>query len=300
VPKVGRVKLSYMLTPKGKVWSEATIARLSEAEYLLCGPTLADQRDFDWLSQYLPEQGVSLSRGSHYDGALMVMGPESRQILQALTDTDLDKHAFPWMTVQKIILAGVPLLAMRLSYVGELGWELHLPSNGLSQVYEAIMQQGADKGSNKGLVNFGSYALNAMRVEKGYHGWGADFGIEYTPKDVGIERFVNTQKPDFVGREAVLENAEQGAEFHFTGFVVESAEGIDPLGSDPILQGDKVVGYVSSSSHAYRLGGQVALGYITIEAQAGDQFVIESLGYKLSATVAELPFYDPENLRLRG
>ncbi len=300
VPAVGRVKLSYMLTPKGKVWSEATIARLSDNDYLLCGPTLADQRDFDWLAKYLPAEGVNLVRGSErYDAALMVMGPESRGLLQSLSSDDMSNEAAPWMSVRQWNIAGEQVLAMRVSYVGELGWELHMSSTSLVNVYTAIMATG----KNKGIVNFGSYALNAMRLEKGYQAWGADFGIEYTAQDAGIDRFVNTTKADFVGREGFLQNAQKATDYHFTGFIVSAVEEgitIDPLGSDPILKDGNIVGYVSSAGTGYRIGKQVAMGYLYHAAQVGDDYQVDVLGRRFTMTVASMPFYDSRNERLKS
>ena len=136
-----------MLTPKGRIWSEATIARLAEDRYLLCGPTLADQRDFDWLSAQLPNDGsVSLLKGSARDAALMVMGPQSRRLLSWISDADLSRDAMPWMSVTEISIAGNQVTAMRVSYVGELGWELHLASKDLCGLYQALMDAGGDLG----------------------------------------------------------------------------------------------------------------------------------------------------------
>jgi len=295
MPNVGRVKLSYMLTPKGRVWSEATIARLTQNKYLLCGPTLADQRDWDWMSKFLPQKGVTLTRGSTFDAALMVMGPKSRQVLQALTSNDLSKEEAPWMSVREITIAGAAALALRVSYVGELGWELHLSSAKLCSVYEAIMAEGADKG----IVEFGSYALNAMRLEKGYHGWGADFGIEYTAFDAGLERFVSTSKDSFVGRDAFLAQADRPKDYHFTAFELDG-QGADPLSSDPICRDGKPVGYVSSGGTGFRINKRIALGYLTLPSEPGDLFAIEVLGKPVNATVASVPFYDPENDRQKG
>lgn len=295
MPRIGAVKLSYMLTPKGKLWSEATIARLSEDKYLLCGPTLADQRDHDWLAQFLPATGVRLRRGSAFDAALMVMGPKSRAVLQPLTDDDLSKEAAPWMSVREITIAGVPAIALRVSYVGELGWELHLRPSDLMAVYDAIMAEGADKG----MVEFGSYALNAMRLEKGYHAWGVDFGIEYTAFDAGLERFVSMKKESFVGREAVMAQAGQPKGYHFTAFVLDG-HGAEALPSDPICRNGRPVGYVSSGGTGFRIGKRIALGYLSRGAQPGEVFDIEVLGQPVRAVVSEMPLYDPRNERLKG
>ncbi len=295
MPAIGRVKLSYMLTHKGKVWSEATIARLAENRYLLCGPTLADQRDLDWMMQFLPANGVDLRRGSELDAALMVMGPKAREVLQPLTQNDLSREAAPWMSVRDITIAGARAIALRISYVGELGWELHVRSDDLPTVYAAIMEQGAALG----VVQFGSYALNAMRLEKGYHGWGADFGVEYTAFDAGLDRFVSRKKQSFVGRDAFLAQAELPRQYRFAGFVLDG-HGADALPSDPICRDGHPVGYVSSGGTGFRIGKRLALGYLTVDARPGDLFDIEVLGEPVRATVATVPFYDPENLRLKS
>ena len=153
---------------KGRIWSEATIARLSDTEFLLCGPTLAVERDFDWLSAQLPPSGVTLSKGYDRDAALLLMGPRSREVLAALTASELSATAAPWMSVAEIDVAGCAATALRVSYVGELGWELHVASRDLARLYDALWQAG----DPMGICNFGSHALNAMRIEKGYHGWG--------------------------------------------------------------------------------------------------------------------------------
>ena len=168
LPDVGRVRLSYMLTPKGRIWSEATIARLGADHFLLCGPTLAVDRDFDWVAAQIKGADVKFTKGFEHDGALLVMGPKSRDVLSGLTDTDLSA---PWMSVTETTIGGVPVTALRVSYVGELGWELHAESGNLPALYQAIWEAGAAHG----ICDFGSYALNAMRVEKGYHGWGGRF-----------------------------------------------------------------------------------------------------------------------------
>ncbi|MGI9406781.1 MAG: GcvT family protein, partial [Hyphomicrobiaceae bacterium] len=297
LPKTGRIRLSYMLTPKGHLWSEATVARLGEERFLLCGPTVADLRDFDWLSSRLPTDGsVTLRRGADRDAALMVMGPKSRALLQELTDADLSREAQPWMSAAEIEVAGVPTTAMRVSYVGELGWELHLRSDDLKTLYNAVHAAG----STHGLMDFGSYALNAMRIEKGYHGWGADFGTEYTPFDAGLARFVAFDKPVFVGRDAVLSMRNTKPVWSWWGFDVDSPDA-GALPSDPILFGDDVVGYVTSASFGFRTGRRHALGYLHHGVgEVGRNLEIEILGKRCPATCVQPHFYDPGNERLRS
>ena len=297
MPRVGRVRLSYMLTPKGMIWSEATIARLGESRYLLCGPTLAARRDFDWLARCMPSDGsVALGMGSAHDAALMVMGPESRTVLSKLTDADLSAAAAPWMSAAQYDVAGCRVTALRVSYVGELGWELHLASSDLAAVYDAVHAAG----SNLGIVDFGSYALNAMRLEKGWHAWGADIATEYNLFDAGLDRFVRWDKPDFTGRDAVLRRREAESTWRFTGFVVEGGDA-DPLPGDPILRAGECVGHVTSGGMGFRLARRLALGYVMREHREPDQpFEIEILGQRRRAVASPMPFYDPQNLRLRG
>lgn len=296
MPRPGRIKLSFMLTPRGRIWSEATIARLDETRFLLCGPTVAIDRDFDWLSAALPHSGVQLSKGHRCDATLLVMGPASRVVLAALTDADLSAAAQPWMSVVEIRLAGIDLLAMRVSYAGELGWELHLPSEHLGAVYEAVWQAGAPHG----IADFGSYALNAMRIEKGYAGWGVDFGTEYTLFDAGLGWCVDLGKGDFIGRDAVVAQAAAIPEWEFVGLALDGS-GPEPLASDPILAHGQVIGYVTSAGVGYRTGGLLALGYVRHGSLAlGGTCAVQAFGHERPATRHSPRVWDPTNRRLRG
>ena len=297
IPKPGQVRLGYMLTPKGRIWSEATIARLAEDRFLLCGPTLADLRDFDWLQKHLPKDGVTVARGHHHDAALMVMGPRSRDVLAPLTDADLSAAAAPWLSVQQITLAGAEMTALRVSYVGELGWELHMASTDLPQVHASIMAGVAKVGG----CQFGSYALNAMRVEKGYHGWGTDFGNEYTLFDAGLGRFANMKKGDFIGRDAVADQSTTAAEWEWVGLEVTDPSP-DPLGACPILAADgRWIGYVTSASQGFRTGKLLVLGYIKAGSLAlGQVCFVSVLGQDRAARRHSAHVYDPDNLLLKS
>ena len=296
MPKVGRVRLGYMLTPKGGIWSEATIARLADDRFLLCGPTLADLRDYDWFSSHLPASGVTLTRGYVHDAALMVMGPKSRDVLSHLTDADLRAAAAPWLSVAEIEIAGVPVTATRVSYVGELGWELHLASADLAHVYEAIMAEGRRYDA----CNFGSYALNAMRIEKGYHAWGADFGTEYTLFDAGMNRFANMSKGDFIGRAALEAQAAVTPDWTWIGLEIDEPTP-DPLASDPILKNGAWIGYVTSATRGFRTGGTLVLGYVKSDTLAiGERCSVTVLGEDRNAHRHDPNVYDPDNARLKA
>ncbi|MEX0319869.1 MAG: FAD-dependent oxidoreductase [Ruegeria sp.] len=294
MPRPGRIKLGYMLTPKGRIWSEATIARLSDDRFLLCGPTLANLRDFDWLNAALPSEGVALSMGHPKDGCLMVMGPRSRDVLAPLSEADLSAAAAPWMSVAEIRVAGIDVIAMRVSYVGELGWELHASSANLSALYRAIMDQGA----KFGIGQFGSYALNAMRIEKGYHGWGSDIGTEYTLFDAGLQSFARPRKGAFQGREALLDQTAEACEWEWVGLEIAATSPL-PLASESILKNRTVIGYITSGTYGARTGRTLALGYVHRGALAmGEDCDVSILGEGFGAKRHPTAQYDPENARL--
>lgn len=307
LPKMGRVRLSYMLRPNGTVWSEATIARLDDDRYLLLGPTAARERDFDWLRAGLVRElevagdKSALPSIRHIPdvGTLMVMGPKSRELLGRLTDADLSKEAAPWMSAQHITIAGAQVLALRVSFVGELGWELHVRDVDLMNLYDALFEHGSDLG----VTDFGSYALNSMRVEKGYHGWGSEFGVEYTPFDVGLERFLALDKPDFIGREATLERASSPAEWSYGVWTLDTSEvpDTDPAPSAPIIHSGEVVGFLTSAAMGFRTGLRVCLGYVEgrfHEVEEG--FSIDVFGTRCPATRHAHGVYDPSHDRPRG
>ncbi len=296
LPPVGRVRLAYMLTPAGRIWSEATITRLAENRYLLCGPTLADLRDYDWLQSHLPgDDSVTLRHGSRRDAALMLMGPESRVLLSGLTEQDLSASTMPWMSATELNIAGVDCTALRVSYVGELGWELHCASSDLVALYEAIERVGEPHG----LVDFGSRALNAMRLEKAYHGWGSDFGTEYTLFDAGLETFAAPDKGDFIGRDAVLDQSGKAPDWRFVRLLIDSPDA-DPLPSDPILANGVTVGYVSSGGYGFRIDRTLALGYLRADTDPSAPLTVEVLGRVCRAEPVTRGFYDPGNERLRS
>jgi dimethylglycine dehydrogenase len=302
LPVIGRVRLSYMLRPNGMVWSEATIARLDDDQFLLLGPTAARERDFDWLQHHLPGDGsVDLRYGAERTSTLMVMGPKSRELLSRLTEADLSKEAAPWMSVREIEIAGAMTTALRVSFVGELGWELHLDDENLTAVYTALHDVGADLC----LRDFGSYALNAMRVEKGYHGWGSEFGVEYTPFDAGLDRFVHLEKPSFIGRAAAMTMSEKPPEWSYGAWTLDttglSVPACDPAPSAPIRVDGQAVGFVTSASMGFRVGQRVCLGYVEgRHDKTTEGFTIDVFGEHAPAQRHEHGVYDPNHDRPRS
>ena len=200
------------------------------------------------------------------------------------------------MSVAEISVAGVETIAMRVSYVGELGWELHIANNDLPTLYQAIMERGV----SFGIGQFGSYALNAMRVEKGYHGWGSDFGTEYTLYDAGLQGFAKLAKGNFLGCDAVLLQSQTEPEWEWVGLEV-TAPSPWPLASEPILKDGTCIGYVTSGARGARTGKMLALGYVKRGTLAmGERCAIRILGEVHQAIRHSPSQYDPDNLRMRG
>ena len=229
-------------------------------------------------------------------GVLVVAGPRSRDVLSKLTAADLGNGAFPWLTGKEIEVAAVPLRALRVSYVGELGWELHLPMAGMEGVYDALMSAGEEFD----IANFGVYAVNAMRMEKGYKAWGAELTNEITMIEADLERFVNLNKGDFVGRQALIRRREEGIATRLVYLAVD-ADDADPLGNEPIYADGRIVGISTSGAYGHAVKQSIAFAYVEPQlAEPGTGLEIPILGERRGARVLAQPLYDPKNERLRA
>ena len=239
---------------------------------------------------------MTLTRGYAHDAALMVMGPTSRNVLARLTEADLSAAAAPWLSVAEIEIAGAAVTALRVSYVGELGFELHMASADLVAVYEAIMAEGAAYGA----CRFGSYALNAMRLEKGYHGFGVDIGTDYTLDDAGLGRFAHMSKGDFIGRAALERQRRAAPAWTWIGLEIEGPTP-DPMASDPIVKAGACIGYVTSAGRGFRTGKTLALGYVRAGSLAmGERCAVTVLGEDRAAMRHDPHVYDPDNARQKA
>ena len=297
LPKSNRVTLAYTLTPKGSILSEFTMTRLAPEKFYLMSAGSGLWHDMDWLTQHLPSDGsVKLSEVSQSASSLVLAGPRSRDLLKKITDADLSNNAFPWPSCQEIVVAGKKVTALRVNYVGELGWELHVPMGDLVHVYDAISSAGQEFG----LKDFGMYAMDCLRLEKGYRSWKQDITHEYTPFDAGLERFVKLNKGDFIGREALIKRHEAGEKERFVPLIVEGNTADAPTCSIVFKDGQKV-GIVGSGGWGFRIGKSIALSYVRLDlAAVGTKLEVEILGKRFPAVVAEEPIFDPKNERLKA
>lgn len=297
LPSPGRVGLAYFCAAHGGIVTETSVTRLGENDFLLMGAAAARRHDRDWFDAHLPSDGVTIEDVTDATTALVIAGPRSRDLLSELTDDDVSNSAFPWLHSRQINVAGLNVLALRVNYVGELGWELHVAVPDAVRLYDALVEKGAAHG----LADVGQYAVGSLRLEKGYRAWKTDFDLDVTPLDGGLERFVNLDKGDFLGREALIAQRDAGPQTGFVQMVIDDGDPCEPMFGAPILAGDTIVGMVTSGGYGHRMQRSLALGLVNKQHTAvGTQLHIDAFGVKRAAEVVAEPAYDPRNERLRA
>ena len=280
----GRMSLNHLLTPKGRFETEITIWRITEDRYFTGSPIARANPDFSWIRSHIrPGEDVQMVNRSADWGMLAMSGPNSRKIMAELTDADLTNG-------QEICVAGVPVYALRVSFVGELGWELHAPLDRISELYDALHEAGA----KHGLVDLGSYAFNGMRMEKAYRA-SSELTTDVGPFDVGLERFVRAEGRNFIGRDAALAR-DPGWELFYAEL---HSDGIDIHGGEPVLLGGKPVGLTTSGGYGYTVGK--SLGWLFVrKGTPKSGLKVQLLNREYDVTVHDDPVFDPENLRPRA
>jgi len=298
----GRLVYTQWLNEKGGIEADLTVTRLSETAYLIVTGAETEVKDFNWLKRHIPDDAHAvLTNISSAMGVISIMGPRARDLLQSICPNDLSHEAFPFATSQEIELGYALVRASRITYVGELGWELYIPTEFMTGVYDEIVAAGAAFG----LKHCGYHALNALRMEKAYRHWGHDITDEDTPLEAGLGFAVKMDKAGgFIGREALLRQKETGLKQRLVQFLLKSPE---PMlyHNEPIWQGDRIAGYIRSGMYAHGLGGACGLGYITapddgiVGAIGSDDFEIEIAGVRYPALASLKPLYDPSNARIK-
>lgn len=295
VPAVGRIGLGYFADEAGRLVTEMSLSRLAGDRVLAITVAAAEWHDRDWLVRHLPADGsIGLVNRSAEQSCQILTGPASRSILAALCDADLSR---PWLSWQETRIAGRPVLLMRVSFAGELGWELHTANADTPAVYATVRQAGAAHG----LRPFGMYALDSLRLEKGYRTWKGDLSTDYSVLEAGLGRFIAWDKPAFRGREALARQHENGVDKRFVTLTVDAGEHDAPYMST-LWHGDEAVGETTSGGWGHRLECSLALGMLRADlATPGRTIEVEIFGERRRATVApDGPLYDPRNERLRG
>lgn len=292
--KLGGIALVHILSAGGRIQGEMTVTRMAENHFYCLSAAAAEQRDWDWLVQHkLPGEDVTLQNVTMDRGVLVMNGPRSRDVLAKVTSADLSNEAFRWLSGQEIEIAGRPVRALRVSYAGELGWELHPAMADLEAIYDAIWTAG----EAHGIVDYGLYASNAMRMEKGYKAWGSELTNELTMIEADLPRFINFKKDDFTGKQATLDAP---VRFKIVYGEVAAAD-VDPRGTEPCLVGDTCIGLVTSGGYGHRTGKSLFFACVPEDhAAPGSTFEIELQGERRAATVLEQPVYDPANDKMRA
>ena len=299
LPKtIGRVGLVHSLTDLGGVHSEFTIRRESADSFYIVSAGATQRLDHDWIKKHMPTDGsVRYDHLTNQMGVLVIAGPKSRELLSRITRDDLSNDAFKWLSGRWIDVGLAPALAIRMNFVGELGWELHHPVEYQNHIFDAVMEAGADLG----IKPFGIRAMDAMRLEKSYKLVGREMSIEYAALESGLDRFVHLNKGEFKGRQGLTEWQQRGFGNTFVTMIVHDVKDADVLGNNPIYRDGELVGRATSGGFGYRLNESLALAMVKPEASAvGTKLTIEILGETYNATVCEESPFDPQNERLRA
>jgi dimethylglycine dehydrogenase len=291
----GRIALSPMLDHNGNFKSDMTVTRIKDGEYFCVTASVGKRHDQHWMMENLPtDDSVVMEDVTYKEGCLVLAGPKSRDILAEACYNDVSNQAFSFGTVKEIYVGRTKCRVHRMNYVGELGYEIFHPIASQIAVFEALMTAGEPHG----LKMFGMYAMDSMRLEKGYLAWKSEINLHHTPLETPISWTVKMDK-DFIGKAGLEKQKAEGLSRQLVCLVCQ-AEDADPWGYNPIFSGDRIVGMTSSGGYGYRVDKSLALGYVPQSLAApGTPLEVEILGRKVPAQVAAMPLYDPENERMK-
>ena len=295
--KIGRINLCHALNTKGGVHSEFTIMREAEDSFYLVSAGAFQRLDHDWILKWMPKDGsVQFENLTNSIGVLVVSGPKARELMKRVSKDDFSNENFKWLSSKNINVGHAPVNAMRVNFVGELGWELHHPMEYQNHIFDKLMEAGKDLG----LKPFGIRAMNSLRVEKSYKLVGTELSIEYSPYESGLDRFIHPNKGNFIGLEALNKWREKGFNNKLVTLEVHNVNDADVLGNNPIYQNGKVVGRATGGDYGFRLNKSIALGMVKPDlATTGQKLKIDILGKMYDATILDESPYDPENKLLR-
>jgi dimethylglycine dehydrogenase len=293
VPAIGRLGLAYFADDKGRIVTEMSVARMAEDEVMLITAATAQSHDRDWLRKHLAP-GLTLTEGTEQWSCHILTGPKSRAILAEVTKADLTR---PWLTWQEAEIGGARVLLMRVSFAGELGWEIHSRIEDTPSVWDIVMRAG----KGHGLRPFGMFALNSLRIEKGYRAWKGDLSTDYTVLQGGLDRFVDWTKPEFRGKAALEAEKQRGVAKRFVTLTAQVGD-CDPPYMSTLWHDGQIVGETTSAYWGHRTGGCVALGMLRADlAEPGTALEIEVFGTRYPAQVqGDGPIWDPKNERIRA
>jgi len=299
---VGSLTYTQMLDDKGGIQCDLTVARVAHDEFYIVTGTGFATHDFDWISSNIPaDANAQLLDVTSAWSVLTLMGPKARDILQSVTSADVSNEAFPFGTMQTVGIAGCPVRALRITYMGELGWELHLPVEYAPKVYDTLVAAGTPHG----MVNAGYRAIESCRLEKGYRAWGSDIGPDHTPLDAGLGWAVKTKKAiPFKGRDAIVAHQQRGLRKLLAAFTVDPS--VVLLGRETIYRDGERVGWLTSGGFGYTIDNSIGYGYVrnpdglTRDWVLAGRYELEVAGVRVPAELSLQPLYDPTNARVKA
>ena len=296
--KIGRVSLCHALNSLGGVHSEFTITREKENSFYLVSAGGFQRLDHDWIKKHMPtDNSVIFEDLTNSKGVLVLAGPKSRELMQLVSKDNFENEHFPWLTSKKINIGNYPAIAMRVNFVGELGWEIHHPIEYQNQIFDLLFEHG----SKLSLKPFGIRAMDSLRIEKSYRLPGRELSIEYAALESGLDRFVAENKGDFYGRNGLAEWKSRGFLYGFATLEVHGVTDADALGNNPIYLDGRVIGRATSGGYGHRIQKSLVLAMINpSNIKIGMKVKIDILGNKFDASIIEESPYDPENEKLKA
>jgi dimethylglycine dehydrogenase len=296
LPRQGRLALTPMLAESGRLMGDFTVARLAPERFMIVGSGAAERFHMRWFESRLPPSGVSVRPVATERVGFAHAGPRSREVLSALTDEDLSAAAFRFFDIRRIDVGTVPARVARVSFTGELGFEIYVKADYQVALYEALARAGADHG----VVHFGGRALNSLRLEKSFGAWLREYTPDYTSAEAGLARFIDFDKGEFVGRTAALRQRGEPPRQRLVTLVVDAADA-DAYGDEPVLADGRVVGFTTSGGYGHCVGESIALAYLQPAfATADAALAVTILGEDRPARLAQAALYDPTGARMRS
>jgi 4-methylaminobutanoate oxidase (formaldehyde-forming) len=297
--EVGKITYTQMLNRRGGIECDFTVTRLEEDRFGIVTGTAFGNHDLAWIRSHLPAAGsadVRLANVTSQWACLALWGPNARALLSGCSTADLSNAAFPYMTCQDIDIGDVPVRALRVTYVGELGWELYCPTEFGAALWRTLWSAG----EGHGLVAGGYRAIDSLRLEKGYRVWGADITPDEHPFQAGLGFAVKLEKDEFIGHEALLRARDDAGAPRLCCLVLDDPRSV-ALSNEPVMVDGEVVGRVTSGGYGYTVGASIAYAYLPPEHATPDtEVAVEIFGEWIGGRVAREPLYDPEGARVRS
>jgi dimethylglycine dehydrogenase len=295
IPKPGRIILTPMLTPKGKLYGDLTISCLNEEKFMLFGSGAAQEMHRRWFEKFLPKNGVVYKNRSDDFHGIAISGPNSRKLLSKICKDDVSNEAFKFRDTKETFVGGVPVILNRISFSGELGYEIYTSPQFQLKLFEEIESSG----KNLNLKFYGARALMSLRLEKNWGAWTLDYRPDFTAAESGLDIFINWDK-DFVGKESSLNEKKQGIKKKLVTMVIDTKD-IDVTNDEAILKNDKCVGYITSGGYAHHSKKSMALGYVPLELSKHETSLdVEINGNLYKAHVTDKPLYDANGGKMKS